>query len=225
MIDKTHAMNIQHQLYSGTLISFEGIDGAGKSTHIPFFAQEIGKHFPDKNIVLTREPGGTELGEKLRQHLLNEPMDIRTEALLMFASRQEHLAQLIEPALRNGDIVITDRFTDSSFAYQCGGRGLAIDDLELMEKWVQTRKVGEQSELLEPKITFLFDLTPDIAQKRRSASRNPDKFEELDLDFFNRVRNEYLRRASLAPERFIVIDSSLDIQSIQDQLKKCIASL
>jgi dTMP kinase len=225
MINKNHAMNTQHQLYSGTLISFEGIDGAGKSTHIPFFSQELAKRFPDKNIVLTREPGGTELGEKLRQFLLNEPMDIRTEALLMFASRQEHLTQLIEPALRSGDIVITDRFTDSSFAYQCGGRGLPIADLEVMEKWVQSRSMGEQAVLLEPKITFLFDLTPEIAQKRRSASRNPDKFEELDLDFFNRVRNEYLRRASLAPERFILIDSSLDIQTIQNQLKMCVTSL
>lgn len=218
-------MNIQNQLYPGIFISFEGIDGAGKSTHIPFFSAEIAKRFPDKKIVLTREPGGTLLGEKLRELLLNDSMDIRTEALLMFASRQEHLAQVIEPALRQGDIVISDRFTDSSFAYQCGGRGLLVEDLEKLEHWVQTRFVDSQSYLLQPQTTFLFDLSAQVAEQRRSASRNPDKFEELDLDFFNRVRQEYLRRASNDPQRFVLIDSSLSIQTIQEQLKTRIASM
>ena len=211
--------------YLGSFFSFEGIDGAGKSTHIQYFSEELARRFPDKKIILTREPGGTPLGEKLRQSLLNESMDIRTEALLMFASRQEHLSTVIEPALIRGDIVISDRFTDSSFAYQCGGRGLSISDLDVLEKWVQTREHGQQSFLLEPQLTFLFDLSAEVAQQRRSATRNPDKFEELDVDFFNRVRNEYLRRASQSPERFEIIDSSQSIQDIQQQLKTCIAKL
>jgi dTMP kinase len=211
--------------YPGTFFSFEGIDGAGKSTHIQYFAEELARRFPDKKIILTREPGGTPLGEKLRQSLLNESMDIRTEALLMFASRQEHVSTVIEPALMRGDIVISDRFTDSSFAYQCGGRGLSINDLEVLERWVQTREYGQQTFLLQPQLTFLFDLSAEVAQQRRSASRNPDKFEELDVDFFNRVRNEYLRRASQSPERFEMIDSSQSIQDIQQQLKTCIAKL
>ncbi|MEI7426522.1 MAG: dTMP kinase [Betaproteobacteria bacterium] len=211
--------------YSGSFFSFEGIDGAGKSTHIQYFSEELARRFPDKKIILTREPGGTPLGEKLRQSLLNESMDIRTEALLMFASRQEHLSTVIEPALIRGDIVISDRFTDSSFAYQCGGRGLSIGDLDVLEKWVQTREHGQQSFLLEPQLTFLFDLSAEVAQQRRSATRNPDKFEELDVDFFNRVRNEYLRRASQSRERFVMIDSSQSIQDIQQQLKTSIAQL
>jgi dTMP kinase len=211
--------------YSGSFFSFEGIDGAGKSTHIQYFSEELARRFPDKKIILTREPGGTPLGEKLRQSLLNESMDIRTEALLMFASRQEHLSTVIEPALIRGDIVISDRFTDSSFAYQCGGRGLSIGDLDVLEKWVQTREHGQQSFLLEPQLTFLFDLSAEVAQQRRSATRNPDKFEELDVDFFNRVRNEYLRRASQSRERFVMIDSSQSIQDIQQQLKTSIAKL
>jgi len=218
-------MNIQNQLYPGIFISFEGIDGAGKSTHIPFFSAEIAKRFPDKKIVLTREPGGTPLGEKLREILLNDSMDIRTEALLMFASRQEHLAQVIEPALRQGHIVISDRFTDSSFAYQCGGRGLLVEDLEKLEHLVQTRLVDSKSYLLQPQTTFLFDLSAQAAEQRRSASRNPDKFEELDLDFFNRVRQEYLRRATNHPQRFVLIDSSLSILAIQEQLKTRIANM
>jgi len=220
-----HLMNIQNNHYPGIFISFEGIDGAGKSTHIQFFSEEIAKRYPDKKIVITREPGGTSLGEKLRETLLNDSMDIRTEALLMFASRQEHIAQVIEPALRQGDIVISDRFTDSSFAYQCGGRGLLVEDLEYLERWVQTRVVNNHSFLLQPQTTFLFDLSAQAAQQRRSATRTPDKFEELDLEFFNRVRQEYLRRASNDPQRFVLIDSSLSIMVIQEQLKARIASM
>lgn len=218
-------MNNQNNLYPGIFISFEGIDGAGKSTHIQFFSVEIAKRFPDKKIVLTREPGGTPLGEKLRDTLLNDPMDIRTEALLMFASRQEHLSQVIEPALRRGEIVISDRFTDSSFAYQCGGRGLLIEDLEILERWVQTRPVNSQPYILQPQTTFLFDLSAQVAEQRRSATRSPDKFEELDVNFFNRVRDEYLRRASNHPQRFVLIDSSLSISVIQEQLKARIESM
>jgi dTMP kinase len=210
---------------AGLFISFEGIDGAGKSTHIPFVAEKIAQRFPDKKIVLTREPGGTPLGEKLRELLLHEAMDIKTEALLMFASREEHLSKIIEPALVRGDIVITDRFTDSSFAYQCGGRGLATQKLEFLETWVQQRNSDQSSYLLQPDITFLFDLSAAEAEKRRSASRNPDKFESLDHDFFNKVRNEYLRRVQNDAKRFVVIDSSLSIANIQANLSASIDQL
>jgi dTMP kinase len=216
--------SLQHH-YPGIFISFEGIDGAGKSTHIPYFSQLIQERFPLKKVLLTREPGGTVLGEKLRQLLLNDQMDTKTEALLMFASRQEHIAQIIEPALKRGDIVISDRFTDSSFAYQCGGRGLKIDELNTLEQWVQSRGDLTHSYLLQPQLTLLFDLSAKVAEERRSSTRNPDKFEELDLDFFNHVRNEYLRRASQDSQRFLIIDSSQPITKIQDLLKDCVNQL
>jgi dTMP kinase len=218
-------MTFKSSTYPGLFITFEGIDGAGKSTHIPFFKELLSEHFPTKNIVLTREPGGTELGEQLRSILLNQAMDIRTEALLMFASRQEHLIQVIVPALHRGDVVICDRFTDSSFAYQCGGRGLPVEQLEILETWVQTTDTLDRPFILQPNLSLLFDLSSDIAQQRRSATRNPDKFEELDLDFFNRVRNEYLRRAKLQRARFEIIDSSQNILAIQNQLRKIVAGL
>jgi len=218
-------MSSQVNHYPGIFISFEGIDGAGKSTHIPFISQRIQERFPNKKILLTREPGGTPLGEKLRQILLNDPMDAKTEALLMFASRQEHLSKVIEPALLDGDIVISDRFTDSSFAYQCGGRGLGIRDLHILEQWVQERSFQNNQFLLQPQLTFLFDLSAKVAEERRRSSRTPDKFEELDVDFFNHVRNEYLRRAAEDNQRFVIIDSSHDIQTIQHQLHACIQLL
>jgi dTMP kinase len=218
-------MSSQVNHYPGIFISFEGIDGAGKSTHIPFISQRIQERFPNKRVLLTREPGGTPLGEKLRQILLNDPMDAKTEALLMFASRQEHLSKVIEPALLASDIVISDRFTDSSFAYQCGGRGLGIRDLNILERWVQERSFQNNHFLLQPQLTFLFDLSANVAEERRRSSRTPDKFEELDVDFFNHVRNEYLRRATEDNQRFVIIDSSQDIQTIQHQLNACIQQL
>ena len=218
-------MNSKTPTSAGLFISFEGIDGAGKSTHIQYFADRLKEHFPNKNIVLTREPGGTPLGEKLREILLHESMNIHTEALLMFASRQEHLRNVIEPALNQGDIVISDRFTDSTFAYQCGGRGLPTNKLETLENWVQQRFANGRNYLLQPDITFLFDLSALEAEKRRSASRNPDKFEELDHDFFNKVREEYLRRASNDAQRFVIIDSSLSIEKIREYLCLTIKNL
>ena len=152
-------------------------------------------------------------------------MDAKTEALLMFASRQEHLSKVIEPALLASDIVISDRFTDSSFAYQCGGRGLGIRDLNILERWVQERSFQNNHFLLQPQLTFLFDLSANVAEERRRSSRTPDKFEELDVDFFNHVRNEYLRRATEDNQRFVIIDSSQDIQTIQHQLNACIQQL
>jgi len=191
--------------YPGYFISFEGIDGAGKSTHIDAFANLLKQRFPEREIVLTREPGGTELGEQLRQLLLNAPMNLETEALLMFAARREHLVQIIEPALLAGKIVISDRFTDASFAYQGGGRGLSIDKLNALEQWVQ----GKQNQtILQPNLTILFDLPGSIAEARRSKVRTPDKFEQMDLDFFERVRQEYLRRAKADMNRFHIVDAT-----------------
>ena len=191
--------------YPGYFISFEGIDGAGKSTHIDAFANLLKQRFPEREIVLTREPGGTALGEQLRQLLLNAPMNLETEALLMFAARREHLVQIIEPALLAGKIVISDRFTDASFAYQGGGRGLSIDKLNVLEQWVQ----GKQNQtILQPNLTILFDLPGSIAEARRSKVRTPDKFEQMNLDFFERVRQEYLRRAKADMNRFHIVDAT-----------------
>ena len=191
--------------FPGYLISFEGIDGAGKSTHIEAFAKLMKDRHPDRDVVMTREPGGTPLGEQLRTLLLDAPMHLETEALLMFAARREHIAQVIEPALLAGKIVITDRFTDASFAYQGGGRGLSLEKLNDLEKWVQGRPDGS---LLQPNLTFLFDLPGSIAEARRSKVRTPDKFEQMDLDFFEKVRQEYLRRAKADPKRFLLIDAT-----------------
>ncbi len=212
----------------GYFITFEGIDGAGKSTHIQAFADELGKRFPNKTVVLTREPGGTELGEKLRDILLHHPMHLETEALLMFAARREHLATVIEPALQAGKIVISDRFTDASFAYQGGGRGLDLAKLYELEVWVQMRfqsSGGEQRYLLQPDLTFLFDLPSATAEARRSAAREPDKFEVLNTEFFENVRKEYLRRATDDPARFKVIDANESKEIIWKKLQEIISSI
>jgi dTMP kinase len=211
---------IKNPLFPGLFFTFEGIDGAGKSTHIQYFSELIRDKYPSKKIILTREPGGTSLGESLREILLHQPMHLETEALLMFAARREHLAQVIEPALMNGDIVISDRFTDASFAYQCGGKGLQIEKLSILEKLVQGRLQNGVSLLLQPNLTFLFDLPSNIAQSRREKVRDPDKFETLDTDFFEKVRQEYLRRASEEPDRFITIDSTNSIEDIKRLLNK-----
>jgi dTMP kinase len=191
--------------YPGYFISFEGIDGAGKSTHIDSFAKLLKERYPDRDVVMTREPGGTQLGEQLRSLLLDAPMNLETEALLMFAARREHIAQVIEPALKAGKIVISDRFTDASFAYQGGGRGLSLGKLTDLERWVQGRPDGS---LLQPNLTFLFDLPGSVAEARRSKVRAPDKFEKMDLDFFEKVRQEYLRRAKADPKRFYLVDAT-----------------
>ena len=201
----------------GFFISFEGIDGAGKSTHIDAFCDLLKSRFPDRTLVSTREPGGTVLGEQLRALLLEAPMHLETEALLMFAARREHLAQVIEPALAAGHIVVSDRFTDASFAYQGGGRGLSIEKLNALEQWVQGQANGK---LLQPNTTFLFDLPGAVAEARRSKARTPDKFERLDLAFFERVRQEYLRRAKADPQRFVLVDATQTQEAIWDFLSK-----
>jgi dTMP kinase len=203
---------------SGLFISFEGIDGAGKSTHIPWFADLMQNRFPNKRVILTREPGGTELGESLRALLLHKEMHLETESLLMFAARREHLAKVIEPQLALGNIVISDRFTDASFAYQVGGRGLPLSKLEVLERWAQEREIENTKYLLQPNLTILFDLPGDIAEQRRSQVREPDKFESLDTNFFENVRQEYLRRAKNEPNRFKIIDSRNSIEIIKEIL-------
>lgn len=201
--------------YPGRFLTFEGIDGAGKSTHIG----EITRYLQSKNrrVLLTREPGGTELGEKLRMLLLHERMAPETEALLMFAARQEHLAQIIEPALKRGDWVLSDRFTDASFAYQGGGRGMDPEKLRQLEQWVHPH--------IQPDMTILFDVSPDIAQARLAAVRSPDKFEREKAAFFNRVRAAYLQRARAFPDRFFLIDGALSIDTIRTQLQGLMETL
>ncbi|MBA5687624.1 dTMP kinase [Rugamonas apoptosis] len=192
----------------GKFISFEGIDGAGKSTHIGFVSSYLRER--GLELVSTREPGGTPLGEKLRELVLHEKMHLETEALLMFASRREHLAQVIEPALASGAWVISDRFTDASFAYQGGGRGLGRDKLDALEQWVHPD--------LQPDLTLLFDVPLEVARARLDATRALDKFEQEKADFFAAARAEYLRRAAQFPARFRVIDSTQTIAAIQLQL-------
>lgn len=204
---------------TGKFITFEGIDGAGKSTHLAWFAQQLqAKLAPQgKKVVVTREPGGTPLGERLREVLLHERMHLETEALLMFASRREHIAEVIQPALDAGDWVISDRFTDATFAYQGGGRGLAIDRLEALERWVQQG--------LQPTKTILFDLAPEIAAARLADARTPDKFEAESAQFFLRTRAEYLRRAAAEPDRFVVLNANRDRAELQKDLENLLATL
>jgi dTMP kinase len=212
----------------GLFITFEGIDGAGKSTHIQAFAEALGKKYPQHEIVLTREPGGTALGEKLREILLHHPMHLETEALLMFAARREHLATVIEPALAAGKIVISDRFTDASFAYQGGGRGLDLAKLYELEVWVQMRLSDDgagKRYVLQPDLTFLFDLPSKTAESRRSAVRDPDKFEQLNAEFFEKVRLEYLRRAKDDETRFHLIDASQSKEVIWNILQESIINI
>lgn len=190
----------------GKFITFEGIDGAGKSSHIAGVADLLGKH--GLRVVTTREPGGTPLGEKLRELLLNEPMHLETEAMLMFAARREHLAQVIEPALERGDWVLCDRFSDATFAYQGGGRGLDQQKLAALEQWVHGH--------LQADLTLLFDLPPAVAGERIAAqARKLDRFEQERADFHSRVRQAYLDRALSAPHRFKVINADQPLSAIK----------
>lgn len=199
----------------GKFISFEGIDGAGKSTHIGFVADYLASR--GKTVVSSREPGGTSVGEKLRDLLLHEKMDLETEALLMFASRREHIAQVIAPGLARGDWVLSDRFTDASFAYQGGGRGLDRAKLEALENWVHPH--------LQPDLTLLFDVPLDVARTRLDATRTLDKFEREQADFFSACRNEYLRRAAQFPERIVIVDSTRSIEETRAFLAEVLGKL
>jgi dTMP kinase len=194
---------------SGLFISFEGIDGAGKSTHIDALAQAF--RAQGRAVTLTREPGGTPLAERLRQMVLNDPMDAMTEALLVFAARRDHLQHVIAPALARGDVLLCDRFTDATFAYQGGGRGFDWQILSTLEQWVQgTPLAGETAEplrLVQPDLTIWFDLAPTIAARRLAGARVPDKFESQPLAFFEKVADGYAQRQAADPGRFARIDA------------------
>ena len=199
----------------GKFITFEGIDGAGKSTHVGSVAAQL--RASGKTVVTTREPGGTPLGEKLRELLLQEPMHLETEALLMFASRREHIAQVIAPALARGEWVISDRFTDASFAYQGGGRKLSLEKLAVLEQWVHPD--------LQPDLTLLFDVPLEVARQRLYADRTLDKFEKEKQDFFADTRAAYLQRAAQFPARIRVIDSTQSIAAVNAEIDALIASM
>jgi dTMP kinase len=201
----------------GKFISLEGIDGAGKSTHLQWLAERL-RGDGGREVVVTREPGGTPLGEKLRALLLHEPMDIGTETLLMFAARQQHLAQVIRPALGRGAWVLSDRFTDATFAYQGGGRGVPAAKLEALEHWVQ----GE----LQPDLTLFFDVPVGVGQGRLQAGQTDlDRFEREAAEFHERVRAAYLERAARYPARIRVIDSTQRISDIRKALEEIIERL
>lgn len=199
----------------GKFITFEGIDGAGKSSHVEWLAEWLREK--GQIVHVTREPGGTELGEKLRELLLHAPMHLETETLLMFAARREHLARLIEPALNRGEWVVCDRFSDATYAYQGGGRGLDRAKLQQLEHWVHGG--------LQPDLTLLFDLPLDVARERIAlASRVLDRFEQERADFHERVRQAYLERAHSAPMRIRVINAQLSIEEIRKELQHIVAT-
>ena len=195
-------------------ITFEGIDGAGKSTHIDFVADLL--RGAGKDVIVTREPGGTPLGEQLRTVVLNESMSARSETLLMFAARSEHLVQVIEPALARGQWVLCDRFTDATYAYQAGGRQLPEALIESLEHWVHPH--------LQPDLTLLFDIEPELAAQRLAGARTADSFETEQQDFFARVRAMYLARAQRFAARFFVLDGAAPIESIRSDISSCLAS-
>ncbi|MDP1686136.1 dTMP kinase [Hydrogenophaga sp.] len=189
---------------AGLFISFEGIDGAGKSTHIAALADAF--RGQGRVVTLTREPGGTPLAEKLRELVLNDAMDPLCEALLMFAARRDHLQQVIEPALARGEVVLCDRFTDATFAYQGGGRGFDMQVLEQLEQWVQAIP-AENNRLRQPDLTVWFDLPASVAAERLAGARLPDRFESQPLAFFERVASGYGARMQQDPARFARIAS------------------
>ncbi len=193
---------------TGRFISFEGIDGAGKSTHIQAVADWFRARGAD--VQLSREPGGTPLAETLRDIVLNQPMGSLTELLLMFAGRRDHVEMVIKPALAAGKTLLCDRFTDASFAYQGGGRGLPLSVLDPLADWVQ--------EGTEPELTLWFDLPSEQAAARRASAREADRIEQQDLDFFERVRAGYADRAAKAPQRMVRIDASGTVEQVGAQV-------
>ncbi len=195
-------------------ISFDGIDGAGKTSHIDATAKRLRER--GATVLCTREPGGTLLAERVRDMVLREPMDPLTEVLLVFAARRDHVLQVIVPALARGDTVLCDRFTDASFAYQGGGRGLALDVLHALENWVHGS--------LQPHLTLLFDLPTELAAQRRAQARAADRFEQEDLDFFRRVRAGYTARMNAAPDRISLIDAAVDKASVWSQVAAALES-
>ena len=200
---------------TGLFISFEGIDGAGKSTHIEAVAQA----FEDQGraVTRTREPGGTPLAERLRELVLNAPMDALTESLLVFAARRDHIAQVIAPALAEGRVVLCDRFSDATFAYQGGGRGFDWQLLQTLEHWVQQQgAIG--TALLQPDLTLWFDLPASVAAARLASARVPDKFEAQPQAFFEAVAAGYARRLAEQPQRFARVDANVAIDAVRTQV-------
>ena len=192
----------------GRFITFEGIDGSGKSTHLDAAVQALRARGVTPR--LTREPGGTALGESLRELILNQPMTRETETMLMFAARAEHLSKIIRPALAAGQWVVCDRFTDATYAYQAGGRGLDERAIAELEQWVHPD--------LQPDLTILFDVAPEVAAKRLMQARAADRFEAEPVAFFGAVRAMYLKRAAANPARFVVINGALPSDAVRDQL-------
>lgn len=194
----------------GRFITFEGIDGAGKSTQIDVIESALKARGIE--VVRTREPGGTPLGETIREKLLTVKMDPSTETLLFFASRAEHIAQVIEPALARGAWVLSDRFTDATYAYQVGGRGFSAQKVEALEAWTHGN--------LQPDRTVLFDIDPEEASKRLQGTRTLDRFEKENIEFFKRVRQAYLDRTARNPSRFYIVNSMRDKDVISEELRK-----
>ena len=193
----------------GKFITLEGVDGAGKTSHIEFIKEYL-KNLK-LNFIMTREPGGTELGEKLREILLHDEMTPKTETILMFAARNEHIEKVIRPGLTSGAIVISDRFTDASYAYQSGGKGVEDEEIDVLKDLVQKN--------LQPDLTFLFDLPVEVSIKRLKKTRKLDKFEKEEKDFHENVRKKYLMIAKNNPKRFSVLNSEKSIDEIQSQIK------
>lgn len=200
----------------GKFITLEGMDGAGKTTHLEWLREKLAAR--DMTLTVTREPGGTVLGEALRKLLLDnhDPRHPDTEALLMFAARREHIAQIIEPALAAGHCVLCDRFTDATYAYQAGGSGMAWERVAELERWVQGA--------LQPDLTLYFDLDPAVGRARTRQVREPDRFEREKQGFYERVRATYLRRAAEHPRRIRVIDAARTIAEIQIELEDIIST-
>jgi len=197
---------------SGKFITLEGMDGAGKSTHIPSIVSQI--EAGGREVVCTREPGGTPLGESLREILLHENMHPETETLLMFAARREHIANVIAPAIAKGACVISDRFTDATYAYQSGAKGVAIAKINQLETWVQGG--------LQPDLTLLFNVPVEVSLKRLALARTPDKFEREGADFFEKLRNAYLDRAKKDANRFRIINSNQALDTVKEEVKAVI---
>lgn len=196
-------------------ITLEGMDGAGKSTHIPTIISALQAR--GNEVVSTREPGGTTLGERLRELLLHENMHPETETLLMFAARREHIATIIAPALARGAYVLSDRFTDATYAYQCGAKGVSAAKIQLLEQWVQAD--------LQPDLTLLFDVPVEVSIQRLANIRSLDKFEREDADFFARIRQAYLQRAQQNPARFRVIDANRPLEIVKQSVEEIIATI
>jgi len=193
----------------GCFITLEGLDGAGKSTHVQWLVEYLrGRGL---GVVSTREPGGTALGEQLRQIVLSQPMRLETETLLMFAARCEHIHAVIEPALRGGEWVVCDRFTDATYAYQGGGRELGAPRVAALEQWVHPQ--------LQPDRTWLFDVPLQVARERLAATRELDRFEQEEAAFFERTRQAYHQRAGQHPERVRIIDSTLPVEAVRAELR------